>query len=209
MTCNFIFRRSSHFSSSHAPYSKFCRGKSGMSWNQTPPSPRKPKTQQQSWDAARTPTINLYNPTREFCESSPNMPMASASLSNQTIKKSPTSQTRKINYNRYCLPNPMHQMSDPGTYYNMTPSQKSPKSPSGQAFEFEIELSVTPQQGRSPLKSAGSNRRCYEDTSTSELTPAALTSPKNYTFGAVSPKFDNIGMNVRDLCRGSSQAFRI
>lgn len=84
-------------------------------------------------------------------------------------------------------------MSDPGTYYNMTPtSQKSPKSPHTQHFDFE--LSTTPQLGRSPLKSVGSNRRYYEDTSTSDMAPSGLMSPRKYEFGAVSPKFDNLGM---------------
>lgn len=87
----------------------------------------------------------------------------------------------------------MHQMSDPGSYYNMTPnSQKSPSSPSAQAFEFE--LSMTPQHSRAPLKSAASNRRRqYEDTSTSDLTPTSLMSPRKLEFGAVSPKFDYPG----------------
>lgn len=83
-------------------------------------------------------------------------------------------------------------MSDPGTYYNMTSSnQKSPKSPNAQAFEFE--LSTTPQHSRTALKSVASNRRHYEDTSTSDLTPTALMSPRKFEFGAVSPKFDNPG----------------
>lgn len=166
-----------------------------MSWNHTPPpaSPRKPKMQQQSWDG--TPTINLYEPNREYYDSSPNMPVAGATLSSQAMRKSPAAQARKINYNKYCLPNPMHQMSDPGTYYNMTPSQKSPKSPNAQAFDFE--MSVTPQHSRSPMKSAASNRRYYEESSTSEATPAALMSPRKYEFGAVSPKFDNPGTLLR------------
>jgi hypothetical protein len=154
-----------------------------MSWNQsTPPppmSPRKPKIPQQSWDG--TPTIKLYDPSRDFYESSPNMPSG-------CVKKSPAGQTRKGNYSKYCLPsNPMHQMSDPGTYYNMTPTScaKSPKSPS-QTFEFEL----TPQHIiRAPLKSVTApNRRFFEDTSTD-----TLKSPKKYEFSAVSPKFDNPG----------------
>lgn len=158
-----------------------------MSWNQTPPpmAPRKPKAQQQSWDG--TPTISLYGPSREFYESSPNVPLAHCAM-----KKSPTNQTRRVNYGR-CLPaNPTHQMSDPGTYYNMTPtSQKSPKSPHAQAFDFE--MTVTPQLGRSPLKSVGPNRLC-DDATTSESTPSALgISPRKLEFGAVSPKFDNPG----------------
>lgn len=163
-----------------------------MSWNQTPPplSPRKPKIQQQSWEG--TPTINLYDPNREFYESSPNMQMAGTSTLNQASKKGSTNQTRKINYAKYCLPNPMHQMSDPGTYYNMSPTtQKSPKLPNTPAFDFE--LSVTPQHSRTPLKSVASNRRYYEDTSTSDLTPTALMSPRKYEFEAVSPKYDNPG----------------
>lgn len=161
-----------------------------MSWNQTPPpmSPRKPKIQQQSWEG--TPTINLYDPNREFYDSNPNMPQTGAA----TIKKSSTNQTRKVNYGRYCLPNPQHQMSDPGTYYSMTSTApKSPKSPNAQTFEFE--LSVTPQHSRSPLKSVASNRRFYEDTSTSDSAPATLmSSSRKYEFGAVSPKFDNPGV---------------
>lgn len=164
-----------------------------MSWNHTPPpqSPRKPKVQQQSWD--ETPTINLYGPHREFNQSSPNVPVTNVP---QAFKKSPTSQSRKVNYNR-CLPNPMHQMSDPGTYYNMTSSsQKSPQSPNSQTFDFE--LSVTPQMGRSPLKNVASNRRLYEDTSTSDSSPTTLSSPRRYEFGAVSPKFDNPGKLMDD-----------
>lgn len=166
-----------------------------MSWNQTPPpmSPRRPKIQQQSWEG--TPTVNLYEPTREFYDSSPNMPVASASILHQTVKKSPANQGRKINYNKYCLPNPMHQLSDPGTYNNMMPnSQKSPSSP---AKAFDFELSVTPQHhSRTPQKSVASNRRCYEDTSTSDLTPTSLMSPRKLEFGAVSPKFDYPGTNA-------------
>lgn len=164
-----------------------------MSWNHTPPpmSPRKPKIQQQSWEG--TPTIHLYDPNREFFESNPTMPMAGAAVVNQAIKKSPTNQSRKVSYNRYCLPNPKHQMSDPGTYYSMTSSSvKSPKSPNAQTFEFE--LSATPQHSRSPLKSAAPNRRYYEESSTSDSAPATLTSsPRKYEFGAFSPKFDNPG----------------
>lgn len=157
-----------------------------MSWNQTPPpTARKPKIQQQSW--VGTPTINLYDANREFCDSSSSMQISSAPISNQTIKKSPTNHPRRINYNNYCLPNQMHQMSDPGTYHNM--NQKSPKSPNAQGFEFE--LSTTPQHSRTPLKSVASNRRFYEDTSTTDLTPTALMSPRKFEFGAVSPKFDN------------------
>jgi hypothetical protein len=156
-----------------------------MSWNQPTPqppmSPRRPKIQQQSWDG--TPTIKLYDPSRNFYESSPNMPSASGS-----VKKNPATQVRKTNYSKYCLPsNPMHQMSDPGTYYNMTPTggSKSPNSPS-QTFEFEL----TPQHSaRLPLKSVtASNRRFFEDTSAD-----TLQSPKKYEFSAVSPKFDNPG----------------
>lgn len=164
-----------------------------MSWNHTPPplSPRKPKIQQQSWD--RTPTINLYDPSREFYDSSPNMQMAGTSTLNQTNKKNSTNQTRKINYAKYCLPNPMHQMSDPGTYYNMSPTnQKSPKLPDTPVFDFE--LSVTPQHSRTSLKSVISNRRYCEETSTSDLTPTSLMPSRKYEFGAVSPKFDNPGM---------------
>lgn len=166
-----------------------------MSWNQTPPAgSRKPKIQQQSW--VGTPTINLYDANREFYDSSPSMQMSSAPIPNQaTVKKSPTNHPRRINYNNYCLPSQMHQMSDPGTYYNMTSSsQKSPKSPNAQAFEFE--LSSTPQRSRTPLKSVASNRRYYEDTSTTDLTPTALMSPRKLEFGAVSPKFDNPGMLI-------------
>ena len=164
-----------------------------MSWNHTPPpsSPRKPKIQQQPWE--ETPSINLYDPNREFYESSPNMQMAGTSTPNQAYKKSLTNQTRKINYAKYCLPNPMHQMSDPGTYYNMSPTnQKSPKLPNTPTFDFE--LSVTPKNSHTPLKSVTSNRRYYEDTSTSDLTPTTLMSSRKYEFGAVSPKFDNPGM---------------
>lgn len=162
-----------------------------MSWSHTPPpmSPRKPKIQQQSWDG--NPTINLYDPNREFYESN------AATGASTAIKKSPTNQTRKLNYGRHCLPNPKHQMSDPGTYYSLASSSavKSPKSPNAQTFEFE--LSVTPQHmSRSPLKSVAPNRRFYEDTSTSDSAPATLmSSARKYEFGAVSPKFDNPGTN--------------
>lgn len=160
-----------------------------MSWNQTPMSPRKPmspRMQQQSWEG--TPTINLYEPNREFYDSSPNMPLASVS---GPARKSPSNQTRKINYNKYCLPNPKHQISDPGTYYNnmATTALKSPKSPREQNFEFE--LSTPPNQTRSPLKCVGANRRYYEDTSTSDSAPATLVSQRKYEFGSISPKFDN------------------
>lgn len=168
-----------------------------MSWNHTPPplSPRKPKIQQQSWEA---PTINLYDTNREFYESSPNMQIASTSA-NKTNKKFPSNHSKKINYTKYCLPNPMHQMSDPGTYYSMSPTkQKSPKLPSTPVFDFE--LSATTHRSRTPLKSAASNRRCYEDTSTSDLTPTSLMSPHKFEFGAVSPKFDNPGTREIKCC---------
>lgn len=161
-----------------------------MSWNQ---SPRKPRMQQQSWEG--TPTINLYEPNREFYDSSPNMPLASVSSVSSQVKNSPTNQSRKINYNKYCLPNPKHQISDPGTYYNSnvaTTSLKSPKSPREQTFEFE--LSTPPQSSRSPLKNFTPNRRFYDDTSTSDSAPATLVSQRKYEFGAVSPKMDNPGM---------------
>jgi len=154
-----------------------------MSWNHTPPSTRKPKIQQQSWDG--TPTINLYEPSREY-ESNPNMPIAGVS---QAMRKSPGIQPRKVNYNKYCMPNPKHQMSDPGSYTNMSPvSSKSPKSPN-QTFDFEL---TSPQHSRTPLKSVAANRRFYEDTST-DLTPVALMSPRKFEFGAVSPKYDKPG----------------
>lgn len=154
-----------------------------MSWNQQASmSPRKPKMQQQSWEG--TPTINLYEPNREFYDSSPNVPLASIS---SPAKKSPTNQSRKVNYNKYCLPNPKHQISDPGTYYNnvATTALRSPKSSMEKNFDFELS-----NQTRSPLKSSGSNRRYYEETSTSDSAPATLTSQRKYEFGAVSPKFD-------------------
>jgi hypothetical protein len=164
-----------------------------MSWNHTPPSvsPRKSKIQQQSWDG--TPTIKLYDPNREFYESSPNMPIAS--VSNQPIKKSPVNQPRKINYSKYQA-NATHQMSDPGNYYSMASSAlKSPKSPKTPTFDFE--LSAAPQKHNSPIKCVTSNRRYYEDSS-SESAPATLTSSlsstaRKYEFGPVSPKFDNTG----------------
>lgn len=148
---------------------------------------RKPKTQQQSWEG--TPTINLYEPNREFYDSSPNVPLASISVSH--VRKSPTAPTRKINYNKYYLPN--QQTSDPGTYYGNTATTalRSPKSPREQTFEFE--LSSPPQQTRSPLKSVGSNRRYYEETPQESPARATLTSHRKYEFGAVSPKFDNPG----------------
>ena len=153
-----------------------------MSWNQTPMSPRNSKMQQQSWD--ETPTINLFGAHRELYDSSPNMPLASAS---SQVKKSPTNQSRGINYNKYCLPNPKHQISDPGTYYNnsATTALKSPNSPREQTFEFE--LSTPPHSTRSPLKIVGSNRRYYEDSSTSDSAPATLVSQRKYEFGAISP----------------------
>lgn len=159
-----------------------------MSWKQAPMSPRKPKVQQQSWEG--TPTINLFEPNREFYDSSPNVPLASISVSQ--VRKSPTAPTRKINYNKYYLPN--HQTSDPGTYYGNTATTalRSPKSPREQTFEFE--LSSPPQQTRSPLKSVGSNRRYYEESPQESPARATLTSHRKYEFGAVSPKFDNPGM---------------
>lgn len=173
-----------------------------MSWNQTPPpmSPRKPKIQQQSWDG--TPTINLYEPNREFYESSPSMPMTTTT---QAMKKSPTNQSRKVNYNKYCLPNPQHQMSDPGSYYSMASSSlKSPKSPNSHNAQFDFELSVTPQHSRTPLKSVASNRRFYEDSSPSDSAPATLvssSSSRKCEFDAVSPKFDNPGERERKILR--------
>jgi len=168
-----------------------------MSWNQTPPpmSPRKPKIQHSSWDGA--PAINLYD--RDSYDGG-GEPLPNAA------KKSPSGPAlRKVNYGKYCLPNPQHQMSDPGTYYSsaLSRSPKSPKSPGTQVFEFE--LSSAPQQqqscrapaGRSPLKAVGSNRRYYEDSSTSDSAPAMLTSSSSsrskYEYGAISPKFDSPG----------------
>lgn len=158
-----------------------------MSWNQTPPSmsPHKPKVQQKSWEG--TPTISLYEPNREFYDRNSSMSMTSPA-----VKKSPTNQSRQINFAKHCLPNPRHQLSDPGSYYSMS----SPKSPSSDQFEFE--LSVTPQHSsRSPLKSVAPNRRYCDDTSTSDPTSATISSssiaPRKFEFGAVSPKFDNPG----------------
>lgn len=134
--------------------------------------------QQQSWE--ENPSINLYETHREFYDS---MPLAGVS---SQVKKSPTNQSRRINYNKY-LPNPKHQISDPGTYYNniATTTLKSPKSPREQIFEFE--LSAPPHPARSPLKSVGMNRRFHEDSSTSDSAPATLVSQRKYEFGAVSP----------------------
>lgn len=160
-------------------------GEIEMSWNQTPMSPRKSKLQQQSWE--ETPTINLYDSHREFYDS---MPLAGVS---SQVKKSPTNQSRRINYNKY-LPNPKHQISDPGTYYNMATNVKSPKSPREQTFEFE--LSTPPHTSRSPLKSVGSNRRFYEDTLASDSAPATLISQRKYEFGAVSPSH---GKNMKKV----------
>jgi hypothetical protein len=154
-----------------------------MSWSRTPPplSPRKPK--QQSWEA---PTINLYDPNREFFDDSSSS--SSAKILNAPKKSSASSSSRKMKYNKYCLPSTMHQMSDPGTYM-----VKSPKSP-GTQQHFEFELSTTPKYTKSPLKTHTSNRRYYEDTSTSDSAPATLTSPmKKYEYGAVSPKFEGSG----------------
>jgi hypothetical protein len=122
--------------------------------------------------------------------------MPLASIPSQ-VKKNPTNQSRKINYNKY-MPNPKHQISDPGTYYNNnmamaspTTPLKSPKSPREQTFEFE--LSTPPQNSRGPLKCVAPNRHYYENTSTSDSAPATLVSQRKYEFGAVSPKFDNLG----------------
>ncbi|CRK92528.1 CLUMA_CG006104, isoform A [Clunio marinus] len=173
-----------------------------MSWNHTPPplSPRRPKVQQ-SWEG--TPTISLYDSSREFFDSSQNMQKTGSPIQNQMIRKSPTSQVKKLNYGKYCLPNPRHQMSDPGSYYSMISAvPNSPNSPASQTFDME--LSVTPQHSRTPLKSVGTNRRFYDDTTTtsSDSAPATLVSsssssspPRKYEFGAVSPKLDNPGMH--------------
>ncbi|KAG5682220.1 hypothetical protein PVAND_011586 [Polypedilum vanderplanki] len=151
------------------------------SWNKTPPplSPRKAKQQQHSWDA---PTINLYDPNREFLDETS---ACDEKKSNSQKKNSSSSATRKIKYNnKYCLPNTVHQMSDPGTYL------KSPKSPNSQHFEFE--LSHTPKYSKAPMKTCTFNRRFYEDMSNSDSAPATLTSPmKKYEYSFVTPKHES------------------
>jgi hypothetical protein len=149
-------------------------------------SPRKPKIQQQSWESANTPTINLYDPNREhFFDSE------EAEHGN-----------RKMKYNKYCLPNTPHQMSDPGTYYNMSSASspvtaassltKSPKSPN-QSQHFEFEMSSPSQfSSRSPLKAVACNRRYYDEQSTSDSASTTLTSPmKKFECGSFSPKVEN------------------
>jgi hypothetical protein len=125
----------------------------------------------------------LYDANREFFDD--NSSAGSTKILNPppaTRKSSSSSVSRK--YNKYCQPNAMHQMSDPGTYM-----VKSPKSPSCSSQHFEFELSHTPKYSKSPHKSHTSSRRYYEDTSTSDSAPATLTSPmKKYEYGALSPK---------------------
>jgi len=154
-----------------------------MSWS-TPPSAtsRKPKIQQ-TWDGP--PAINLYDPSRNLSDET--------SIHSPRIVSVTKKNIRKAN-NKYALTNTVHQMSDPGIYHMAVASKspKSPKSPNSQTFEFE--LSTTPQHFRSPLKSVSSNRRQYEDSSTSDSAPSILTSPmKKYEYNAVSPKFEGSG----------------
>lgn len=159
-----------------------------MSWNQTPP-PRKPKIQQQSWDAG-TPTIHLYDPNREFVHENSNVTVASSPPAQRNVKILP----KTVNYGKYCMPNPKHQMSDPGTYHMASSSLKSPKSPRSQNNQvFEFELSCTPHNSRSPHKSMAPNRHYYADTSTSDSAPATLSSSIKYDYGAISPQFEGSG----------------
>lgn len=148
-----------------------------MSWHTPPPlSPRKPKIQQQSWD--EVPKINLYDPTRDDDFSNSRYPGTPSSSSMKTSKRS--------GYQKYCLPNPQHQMSDPGSYNT---SIKSPKSPRGaQTFEFEL-TSTSECSSKSPMRSTC---RYYEDSSTSESAPAILS----YGFDAISPKMDQHGKSL-------------
>jgi hypothetical protein len=142
-----------------------------MSWHSPSPlSPRKPKIQQQSWD--EVPKINFYDPSRDKDSGVSSYP--GTSLSSMTTKHI----SKRSGYQKYCLPNPQHQMSDPGSYHSST-SIKSPKSPGSQVFEFE--LTSTPEKlVRSPLRS----RHFHEDSSTSDSAPAILS----YGFDAISPK---------------------
>lgn len=188
-----------------------------MSWKtKTPPplSPRKPKIQQQSWEGA--PTINVYDPSRDFFDESSS---CAAMTGNPLKKNTGSSASQKSKYNKYFSPNAMHQMSDPGTYYmaassSLSKSPNSPKSPNTKKFDFE--LSTTPDDRfsrSSPSKSFGSNRRYYEDTSTSDSAPATLASPlKKYEYDYVatassSPKFESSGKVSQFLFSPSFMTF--
>lgn len=160
-----------------------------MSWNnQTPSSPHNtaPKIQQQSWDECNSPTINLYDPRQDYYQSS-------TSTANHNI--SPNNQ-RKVNYNQYCLPNPKHQISDPGTYYMTNQSPQSPligppiKSPKSTAQKFVFETSTVTQLPRTPLKIEKSDCQLRHQYVSSDSAPAVLPSPKKYEYGAISPNID-------------------
>lgn len=153
-----------------------------MSWHTPPPplSPRKPtKIQQQSWD--EVPKINLYDPSRSE-DSGVSMSLPGTS----SMKKS----TKKIGYQKCCIPNAKHQMSDPGSYHTSN-SLKSPKSPGSQVFEFELTSSPDSNLPRSPLR-PNSRQHYFEESSDSA--PAIMTSQRRnskFEFNAISPKIEH------------------
>ena len=160
-----------------------------MSWNnRTTSSPHNtaPKIQQQSWDECNSPTINLYDPRQDFYQSS---------TSTANHNNSPNNQ-RKVNYNQYCLPNPKHQISDPGTYYMTNQSPQSPiigpqiKSPKSTAQSFVFEATTVKQLPRTPLKIPTADCKLRHHYVSSDSAPAILPSPRKYEYGAISPNTD-------------------
>lgn len=171
-----------------------------MSWNnQTPSSPHNtaPKIQQQSWDECNSPTINLYDPRQDYYQSS---------TSTANHNNSPNNQ-RKVNYNQYCLPNPKHQISDPGTYYMTNQSPQSPligppiKSPKSMAQNFVFETTTVTQLPRTPLKIPTANCKMRHHYVSSDSAPAILPSPRKYEYGAISPNIDSPSSSKKiDYC---------
>lgn len=171
-----------------------------MSWNnQTPTSPHNtaPKIQQQSWDECNSPTINLYDPRQDYYQSSTSTATQQNSQSNQ----------RKVNYNQYCLPNPKHQISDPGTYYMTNQSPQSPlkgppiKSPQSTAQNFVFETTMIAQLPRTPLKIPQANCKLRHHYVSSDSAPAVLSSPRKYEYGSISTNIDSpSSSNKFDYC---------
>jgi hypothetical protein len=164
-----------------------------MSWHTPPPpmSPRKPKIQQQSWD--EVPKINLYDSSRSE-DSGVSMSLPGSSSMTSTTKKVVARKCVVGGYQqKYCAPNPKHQMSDPGSYHTSS-SLKSPKSPGSQVFEFELTSSPDTNQAKSPLRA--SIQHFFEDSSVSDSAPAIMTPQRRnskFEFGAISPKVEQKG----------------
>lgn len=158
-----------------------------MAWHTPPPplSPRQPKIHQQSWD--EVPKISLFDSSRSE-DSGVSMSLPGTSSSTSSSKKN----TRKgiLSCQKYCAPNPKHQMSDPGSYHTSN-SLKSPKSPGSQVFEFELTSSPETNLSRSPHRP----RTYLDDSQTSDSAPAIMASPRRskFEFGAISPKVEEKG----------------